>query len=118
EHGHRAERREVEQANVEIGPDEIRSEREYDERREHWAEHDRRSGEEERRVGQPRPDVLLPQQLERVGEGLEDAEWSGVIGADPVLHLRLNLAVEEHLGELAIEVEEYRERHGDEKPQN
>jgi hypothetical protein len=51
-----------------------------------------------------RDEVLLEDDLEAVGEGLEDAERAGAVGADAVLEVRDDLALEpdhQHGGEQA-----------------
>ena len=68
-----------------------RDQTEDDERRDH-----REDGcqPEHPLVGLVRDEVLLQEDLQAVGEGLEDAEGAGAVGTDAVLEVRDDLALE------------------------
>src|SRR5712692_7421810 len=118
EHGHRTERREIEEPDVQIRADDTGRERDDHVRREHRAEDDRRRREEEPVVGQARADVLLTEQLDRVSERLEQSPGTGVDRADAVLDDRLDLSLEVDLRERAVEHQSGRERDGDDQAQH
>ena len=54
----------------------------------HRDHHQHRAEGEQEAVGSSRNDVLLHQQLEAVGEGLQHTKGTGVFGTDPLLHSR------------------------------
>ena len=69
----------------------------------HHGEHE--EGRDQRQVGRQlvderirldRGQILLEEQLDAIGEGLEDTEGTGPVGADPVLHVGDELALEPH----------------------
>src|SRR5207245_3786751 len=92
-------------------------ERQHDPGSEHRAEDKGRRGEEEPGIGRARTDVLFGDELDRVREGLEQAERADVVRPQAVLDDRLDLSLQIDLEQRAIEHEEERERDRDKKAQ-
>ena len=62
----------------------------------HWHDHQHRSQGEQQAIGPCRDDVLFDQQLQAIGQGLQDAQGTGVFRADALLHSSGNLALQPH----------------------
>src|SRR6266550_1327054 len=117
EDGHRPERGQVQKSDVQVRADDVLGERQHGPRREHRTKHERRRRDEEPAIGRRRAHVLLRDELERVGEGLKQAEGPDVIRPESVLNDRLDLPFEIDLQEGAVQHEEQREADGDDQPE-
>src|SRR5207245_7759138 len=109
--------REIEEADIEVGTDDVLREGQHDPGGEHRAEDEGRRGEEEPGIGRARTDVLFGDELDRVREGLEQAERADVVRAQAVLDDRLDLPLQVDLEQRAVQHQEERERDGDDKAQ-
>ena len=90
----RGDREQVQDADIDIGEREPGADRDHRPRNEAEDEGQHRRSEEHDLVGAGRQDGFLEEQLDGVGEGLQEAEGADHVGAHPQVHGRHNLALE------------------------
>ena len=109
-HADRGHRQDVEQSGIDVGQHDAVGERYHRPRGERRADREHGSDEEQVAVRARRNDDFLEDQLEHVGEGLQQPQRADAIGADAHLHPADDLA----LGQRQVgDAEDQRDRDGD-----